>query len=52
MLLLSPDPLIFSFYRGAQIGIGDEFLVIPIGGVTEYYDKKGIAHRYIPRRHR
>ena len=41
-----------SFYRGAQIGVGDMFLVIPLGGQTGYFDKRGIYHRYVPRRYR
>jgi RHS repeat-associated protein len=35
-----------SFYHGASIGMGDEFLVIPQGATTKYYDKYGIEHRY------
>jgi len=35
-----------EFYRKSSIGIGDEFLVIPQGSITKYYDKYGIEHRY------
>jgi hypothetical protein len=37
---------IHTFYSGAPVGDGDKFIVIPLGGISGYFDKKGLWHEY------